>query len=127
MTWNHIDVATGDEPPRRMFFPDFAAANDPSVVADVLEQLRAHGFATLEGGAGPFVRITPAAPYLKRRAPHIEAELDALRRALDVIEREAAALQRADVKGPAWAAACARVSDRHWRVRCAFVELRDAP
>jgi hypothetical protein len=53
--------------------------------------------------------------------------LEELRRALAAVTAEAAALQRADVKGPAWAAACARVSDRHWRLHCAFVELRDAP
>jgi hypothetical protein len=53
--------------------------------------------------------------------------LEELRRALDAVTAEAAALKRAEVKGQTWAAAYARVNDRLWRLHCAFVELRDAP
>ncbi len=62
MAWNHIEIAMGDDMPRRVFFPDFAAANDASVVVDVLEQLRARGEATLEGGAGLPVYIRQVSP-----------------------------------------------------------------
>ena len=125
MSWNYVTVTIGDDPPRRVFFPDFAQANGGDVAVDVIDQIRARGFATLEGGAGPAVHITPAAGYVKAPPAYIAEEMRSLLHAMDCMRAESATLEREEVKGADWRRRAELNRRRFYSLHSQYVELQD--